>query len=796
MARKSYLQVHGEDASEYMVAGTQSPLSERERTILLLVAEGKSNREIAEELILSPTTVKWYLEQTYQKLGARRRTQAVKLAADLHLIETESPKADPTPGIPVPLTKLIGRERDAREITQLLNDPEIRLVTLLGTGGTGKTRLAIEIAQEASRQTPGQVCFVPLEAVSSLSGLVQAVASAIGFQFHGASDLGRQLLLGLRNRKLLLVMDNVEHLAAAGKFIHEMLAAAPRLKILTTSRERLNLSAETVYSLQGLDTPPAVGHAEKYAAFRLFIRVARYSQPNFQPDNDDVIHICRICQLTEGMPLAIELAARWIDLLTPEQILEEISRGINILQTTRRDIPERHQSIRAVFEHSWRLLSAEERQVFQKLSVFCGGFDRTAAENVAGATLFIISALVDKSLLMRVDKDRFKFHELVRQFAGEKLQADPEEYALTLDEHCRYYANLMAFWEREVKADISALGTSILGVQADYENIMASWRHALDVPLVPEIGKYVVNITLSFSTHGLTPEAEKIFAHAVRLFDARNLLADASDRIRVMTHYGWCLIARGQFERARQMLEDANGFAQALDNSHAADVGLLLALLGLVLYSRGELDAGRERAKQGLITCQSVNFQLGVWLCLSILGELEIRERNYEAAYGYHQMALTYSEKQESFFNIPYNLGALGWICCRLGKIDEALAYLRRGLIINRNLLNIDPVLFTVLGIAGLYEQHSQAGVALELLAIILHHPQYGLSSLSQPFIGSMAQVLQAQLESQFPSEHIKSVMERAKQGQLSSCTLDPHFIVTPELVDRLLELLDQVENL
>lgn len=785
-----------ENVGGYNADGVPLSFTERERTILLLVAEGLSNREIAQELYLSPTTVKWYLEQIFRKLGARRRTQAVKMASELHLLDKEPPEQAVAPGISTPLTAFIGRDREAGEIAHLLNDPDVRLVTILGAGGIGKTRLAVEVTNGQGPSMPGPACFVALDTVRSLSGLIQAVASAIGFQFHGTSDLGRQLLLGLRNRKLLLVMDNVEHLTKAGMFITQMLTAAPHLKILATSRERLNLSAETIYPLHGLDYPRGSGRPEEYAAFLLFMRIARYSQSAFRPDNDDVNQICRICQLVEGVPLAIELAARWIHLLTPQQIAEEISQGINIFQTTRQDLPDRHRSMRAVFEHSWQLLSSEEQDAFQKLSVFRGGFDRAAADQVTGATLFLLSALVDKSLLMWVGADRFKFHDLVRQFALEKLQIDAEQYALTLREHCRYYASIMARWEKEFKEDMSALGTRILGFHDDYDNIMAGWRHALDVPLMAEIGKYVFNISLSFTTHGLTLEAEQSFIQALRLFETHNLPADAFDRLRVMTHYSWFLVYTGQVKQARHVLEDAWRFAEIAEHSDDADVGLLLALLGLVLYLDGEPDAGRERAKQGLTVCQTVEFQFGVWSCLSFLGEMESSDGNYEAAYDYQKKALSYSEERKSIFNLPHNLGLLGWVCCVSGKIEEGLACLRRGLTINRDILSIDPILYTIFGIAELYEQRAQHDIALELLAIILHHPQYGPSSPQQPFSGSMARALRSQLQSQFSTDYIDSTMERAQHGRLSSHYLNPHFIVTPELIDRLFELLDEVEKL
>ena len=776
----------------HVPVGAHQPLTDREWTILQLVAAGLSNREIAEQLTLSPTTVKWYIKQIFNKLGAHRRTQAVQMASELHLLEIASPEFDPRPAIPKPVTILIGREKEVNEIINLLNDPAVRLVTILGPGGIGKTRLALEVAKQLAGHQPGQVCFAALDAVVSLSGLAQAAASAIGFRFHGQLDLERQLHVGLRNRKLLLALDNLEHLPEAGRFINEMLEAAPRLKILATSRERLHLSAETVFSLSGLDYSTTASRAEDYAAFMLFMKVARCSQPTFQPKDADMIHICRICQLVEGMPLAIELAAAWIDLLTPEQIAEEIAHGITILQTTLQDLPERHRSMRAVFERSWQLLSEEEQGVFKKLSVFRGGFDRAAAEQVTGATLFMLSALVDKSLLMRDGPDRFKLHELVRQFAQEKLQADIDEYTLILHEHCQYYASIMEGYERGFKANMSAVPNSILSVQKDFDNILAGWHYALEAPLLTEIGKYVFPISLFFAGHDLNSEGEQEFAQALRVFDAHDSLADSPDRVRLMTHYGWFLLTCQQLEQACQIFEDALELTPMLDHSYAADVGFLLAFLGLVLYLNDKPDAGRARAEQGLTICQTAEFQFGVWLCFSILGEIERGEGRHETAYHYHQRALTYSEEHRGLFNIPYSLGSLGWICATLGRVNEALDHLRRGLTINRDLLIVDPLLFTILGIAELHDQRGQPDAALELLAIILHHSQYGVS---HPSMRITARILWSQIQSQLSAEHINTVMEKAKQGQLSSRYLDPHFTVSSELIDRLLELLDQVEK-
>lgn len=765
--------------------------TDREQTILLLVADGMSNREIAAHLTLSPTTVKWYVRQIFNKLGANRRTQAVKLASDLNLLEASTHGHNFTPGIPAPLSVLVGREREINDITNLINDSAVRLVTITGVGGVGKTRLALEVARRQAEQKPGQVCFVPLDAVTSLSGIIQAIASTLGVQFHGPLDIGRQLLTNLRNRNLILVLDNFEHLLEATPFVKKMLTAVPGLKILTTSRERLGVRGETVYTLRGLDIPTTSFGAQEYAAFMFFMQVAHYSQPTFQPEPDEVGHISRICKLVEGMPLAIELSAKWIDILAPAQIVDEIDRGISILKTTQRDLPERHRSMSAVFERSWQLLSDEEQDVFKNLCIFRGGFDRAAAEQVTGATLFMLSTLVDKSLLVRVGKDRFKLHELVRQFAREKLQAKEEEYRLIIQEHCKHYASLMDRWEKDIKAKVSAIPNSLLGIQNDYDNILAGWHHALESCFTDELPKYVFSVSLFFQTRGVNAEAKQTFAKALRLYDIPSSPLTAPVCVRLRIHYGWFLLAYRQFKRACQVFQKALELTPLLDDTHKADVGMLLAFLGWALYLNDQPDAGREHAKQGLVTSRSSNFQMGIWISLAILGEIELSESRYEVAYSYHRQGLAHAEQYQDLFGTIQSLAHLGCACCVLGRVDEALDYLSRALTLMRTFLTRDSLFLTIFGIAGIYIQRGRPNVALELVAILMYHPFYG-----SPVLGPTTHMVHMLLRSCLSTNQIDIVIEKARLGQLNSLYLDSHFTISSELVDQLFELLDEVEKM
>jgi predicted ATPase/DNA-binding CsgD family transcriptional regulator len=760
--------------------------TDREQTILNLVADGMSNREIAEYLTLSPTTVKWYIKQIFNKLGANRRTEAVKMAAQLHLGELTASVHDTGQSLPTPLTALIGREKEVKEIVHFLNDPTIRLITILGAGGVGKTRLALDVAQRQMNVMPGQVCFVSLDSIASLSGMIQAIATGIGIQFHGSLPLGRQLLVNLRNRKLILVLDNFEQLLETTTFIREMLLAAPHLKILTTSRERLNLSIEVVYGLQGLNYSMDTGSMEESDAFQLFIRTVRYSQPAFISVGDDALYISKICQRVDGLPLAIELAARWIDVLTPKKIADEIAKDLSILQTTWQDVPERHRNVYAVFERSWRLLSEEEQAVFQKLCVFLGSFDSAAAEDVSGATWLNLSTFVDKSLLTRVGRERFKLHELVRQFIKEKLQGNRDEFSRTLHKHCQHYANRMEEWEKQVKADVSMIPVSLQGIQNEYDNILAGWHYALDSGYLSEIGKYAFVISLFFEKQGLIFEAEHSFAQALSILDSQISSPSYSDHIRLITHYGWFLLVRGQFEAALQVLQSGPKFDSELSDFYKADLGLWQLFRCIALLACGQPTASRESASLSLSTCQDSKFQFGIWMCLSLLGEINLVEGNYEEAFLCHQKALTLSEQYQDIHGTLQSSAHLGCISASLGKRDDAVSFLQQSMALMQTFLSVDALFLTILGIVGVYKVQGQTIDALKLLALLLHHPQYGSPATSATVI-----ILLKEIQSQLSAEHFASIMNQAKQKQASTTYLDRDFTITPSLVDQLHELLD-----
>ena len=314
----------------------------------------------------------------------------------------------------------VGRELELTEITELLLHPHSPLLSLVGAGGVGKTRLALEVAREllAGGGFADGVVFVSLEALSDASSVLAAVAAVLGLDLSGQEDAGSMVKRFLSEKRLLLVLDNFEQVLEGAAFVRELLDACPQLTLLITSRERLNLDMESVFAIEGLAYPEPATPLERagyFGAVQLFLQRARRAEHGFSLTPDTLPAVLRICQLVEGMPLALELAASWLRALPMDDIVRELEGSIDLLESPARDVRERRRSVRAVFDHSWALLQARERDVLRGLSVFRGGFRRQAAAEIAAATLPVLASLVDKSLLRMNPEGRYDRHPLLSQ---------------------------------------------------------------------------------------------------------------------------------------------------------------------------------------------------------------------------------------------------------------------------------------------------------------------------------------------------------------------------------------------
>jgi predicted ATPase len=378
--------------------------------------------------------------------------------------------------LPASSAPLVGREREIAELVELIEDPAHRLVTITGTGGIGKTSLVMAAARELVFAFKDGVTFVSLAALHSIEYLAPTILTALGVSLDDQVDAAAQLHAYLRNREMLLILDNWEQLLpdeGGVELLAEMLRRTPGLTVLATSRERLAMQAEWQFDLQGLDYSqgPSSIDLVTSSAMQMFIQRARQTQRGLTFDRADLSVIARICQLVEGLPLAIELAAASVGVRSCAEIAAEIQIGLGALTSRFRDAPVRHRSMGAALEHSWNLLSEQERRVLRQVSVFRGGLQAEAALQVAGASLATLTALVDKSLLRCDGAGRFDMHELVRQYARDKLSEAHEEQQIS-SQHLDYFAQLAEAAEPGLRGAEQI--TWLKQLEADLDNVRAA----------------------------------------------------------------------------------------------------------------------------------------------------------------------------------------------------------------------------------------------------------------------------------------------------------------------------------
>ncbi len=592
----------------------------------------------------------------------------------------------PIHNLPVSLTPFLGREQELIDLDRLIANPECRCVTLAGPGGIGKTRLALQAASQHRTDFAHGVVFIPMASVGSVEAVIPAIASAIHFSFYGPNDPKEQLLNYLCEKQILLILDNVEQLLIEGplqanivELMLEILQRAPGVKLLVTSREALNLQEEWVFEVRGLAFPEMeqTERFDEYAAVALFIQRARRASPGLTLNEADWVGVARICRLVEGMPLAIELAATWVRTLSPAEIEKEIEGSLDFLSASLRDLPERHRSMRLVFDHSWQRLSAKEQQALSQLSVFQGGFNRQAAEQVAGASLSILSTLVNRTLLRRAAAGRYDLHELVRQYSAVHLAADPQAHAAAQQRHYAFYLALAEAAGQELKGrnQLEWLGR----LEQEHDNLREALEWALESDGAATGGDELA-LRLSgalrwfWRMRGHFHEGRNWLIKSLQVRPERRTVARAaavlgkSQLINALGDLGVALLPAEESAAIYRELGDQHGLANAL------------VLIGFTLVWQGEASLGQARLEEALGIYRKAGDQWGEAQVLHSLGSSLADYGGNLAGRAMLEESATILEALGEKYLLTSVLISLGIIDVGLGDYSAACARFEHGL--------------------------------------------------------------------------------------------------------------------
>ncbi|MEM7132833.1 MAG: tetratricopeptide repeat protein [Chloroflexota bacterium] len=666
------------------------------------------------------------------------------------------------PNDPLPF---VGRKQEINELRQLLASiADCRLLTLVGPGGMGKTRLAIETARTllpgglgnvASKSLQGTtqhsapainnkpnntatfadgIIFVELDSVATKEGIPATIADAItatkGDAFHADIPLDAQLINYLGEQTLLLILDNCEHLLDGASILSDILAASPNITILATSRSALNIREEWFFPLEGLAYPAEdhVGYSqtslsdsgqnlvtemESYDAVRLFINSASRARADFDAKNE-LLHVIHICQLVEGMPLALELAAIWLRTLPIQKLVGEITKGLDLLTTRQQNMPRRHRSMRLLLEQSWQVLSTNEQKALSRLSIFRGGFCADAAETVTGTSFFTLAMLAD-SYLIRVSQsnirtiassqgsttERYRIHELLRQFAHEQLLKEPQSQNATCTQHSRYYLDLLSQYSRALKGKEQA--SALAAIDEEIDNIYAAWQWAVDHRHLDDLsnsaesfykyqhlsGRYHQGVStfeaalavlsgyeqaLSESTIELT-ESSKEAGTPVESIGQITLI-----RCRWLAWLGVFYHYTNDFVKSHASLEESLTLAQKF--GHQREIAFALNVLGWTTGFQGNEEGNIGRLSQSLAISRTLHDHDAVADTLIRLSNFYSHLDRFVQSKEMALESVTIAQSIERADLIIAASNAVGLACYRLGETEEAERYRRQALAI------------------------------------------------------------------------------------------------------------------
>ena len=630
-----------------------------------------------------------------------------------HLPNTEHPPlqsvAHQMVNFPIFTPPFIGREQELDELTSFLATSEERIISLIGPGGVGKTRLAVQACSQTVKFFPDGMYFISLSSIQDPDYLPIILADVLKFSFFGTADHLDQLGNYLHRMKALLVIDNFEHLHVEGaKLLASLLSKTHHLKILITSRERLNMIAETVMQVQGLPVPDAtqVDSAEIYSSIKLFVQNAQKTLPRFSYSNNREA-IIDICQLVDGIPLAILLASTWVRVFSCSEIASEIKQNIDFLSTTAPDIDQRHRSLIVVFDNSWELLSHQERHILSRLSIFQAAFTSKAALEICNATPQILSSLTDKSLLYHRPDGRFEMLGTFHQYASSKLSEDKNLLWATRLRFCEYYAEFCTYCQSRL---YSSHQRQVLDeIISELENIRIAWICIVENNRWDLVEKMKVTLYTYHIIVGNYIQGSEFFNLALQKLDTVNLPELNIIKASMQQYYAWLSFRRGY------ITEGAEGLAASLEvfRSHNDiwNIALTSSHLAEAHRSMGNFKQAQSLVEEALdlLTSKTAPVTNDVTTitsyCQSLLGRILMSLGDFNQAGFYFRTSLAAHERLGTSYGTIHPLIGLAQLTYHLGDFLQARDYYHKALDIATDIYDSHDMISIHNNLGAIYEQ-------------------------------------------------------------------------------------------
>lgn len=536
----------------------------------------------------------------------------------------------PRHNLPAHSTQFIGRKRELEQLSTYISNPDCRLLTLVGLGGMGKTRLALEAVRQHLNAFPDGVWFVPLSGVASADALVSSIAATVGLVFPGPNDPKIQLLNYLREKHMLLLLDNFEHLKAGSLLLEELITNAPQLKLIVTSRMVLELGSEWLFDLGGLSYPLAQTDEplEAFDAVKLFVNHAERLSNSFVAEGATLHAIAALCRQVQGMPLALELAVSWTRSLSVTELVKHFN--FDLLSTTRRDVPERQRNLQAILEYTWGFLSETEQAALARLSVFRGGFTLEAGQVVAGTHLGFLLRFINLALVRRSQNRRFELHELIRQWASTRLSPEASE---TLEQnHLEFFADFLQ--------------------AQDSARVENHDKVALE-QIRTELDNVVYGLGL-ISTHNRWDVLQKVLIPVYNVFEELSLYKS-----------GFHIL---------------HSFKDALEKhvpSDAQALGQIKAVLSHFTFRTGQVEQAEILATDGLRLLEGSKNANFIGFCLNTLGLASHFKGNLDQAIQYFAQAARFYDRDQFISRCNHAIAQMNW---HLGKIEQAIEFYQKSI--------------------------------------------------------------------------------------------------------------------